>query len=377
MMEQRETARWTVTPTLLGFGVMRMPLNAEGTIDRERSDAMLRLAYESGVTYYDTAYTYHNGESEPYLGSFLKGHERSTYQVATKLPCWQVESLDDARRIFSNQAERLGVSYFDFYLLHSLDKATFLKMVALGVLDYLIAEQKAGRIIHLGFSFHQIYEEFEFILRYRSWDFCQIQYNFLDIEEQAGRAGYELATALGIPVIVMEPIKGGSLMNIGDDLKGRIAALDRDATLASYALRWVADHPNVKVILSGMSTLEHVRENIETLRNSVPLSSEEQETIDYISETMLSRLGNSCTGCSYCMPCPFGVDIPGNFALWNKARMFESYQAIANEWEDTGRQDTRPPSCTECGVCIPLCPQNIDIPADLKIVQQELTALRG
>ena len=377
MMEQRKTARWQVAPSLLGFGAMRLPQTAEGTIDRERSDAMLRLAYESGVTYYDTAYTYHRGESEPYLGSFLKGYDRSTFQVATKLPCWQVESLDDAKRIFADQANRIGVEYFDFYLLHSLDKAAFLKMVDLGVLDYLIEEQRAGRIIHLGFSFHQIYEEFEFILRYRAWDFCQIQYNFLDIEEQAGRAGYELATALSIPVIVMEPIKGGSLMNIGDDLKERITALDPEATPASYALRWVADHPNVRVILSGMSTLEQVKENIETLRSPVPLSGEEREAIESISETMRSRLGNSCTGCSYCMPCPFGVDIPGNFALWNKARMFESYAAIEKAWENPEQQEKRPPSCTECGACIPLCPQKIDIPTDLKAVQAELTALRG
>ena len=147
--------------------------DGRGTIDRERSDAMLRLAYESGVTYYDTAYTYHRGESEPYLGSFLKGMTARP-SGHTKLPCWQVESLDDAKRIFADQANRIGVEYFDFYLLHSLDKAAFLKMVDLGVLDYLIEEQGAGRIIHLGFSFHQIYEEFGFILRYRAWDFCQI-----------------------------------------------------------------------------------------------------------------------------------------------------------------------------------------------------------
>jgi len=377
MMEQRKTARWKAEPSLLGFGVMRMPLSDEGTIDRKKSDAMLRLAYESGVTYYDTAYTYHNGESEPYLASFLKGYDRSTYQVATKLPQWQVESLEDAKRIFADQLARLGVDYFDFYLIHSIGKTAFCRMVDLGVLDYLEEEQRAGRIIHLGFSFHQIYEEFAYILRYRNWDFCQIQYNFLDTEEQAGRAGYELATALGIPVIVMEPIKGGSLMNLDEQMRRAITDLDAEATPASYALRWVADHPNVKVILSGMSTLDHVRENIATLKAPKPLSATERQTIEGIGATMRSRLGNGCTGCSYCMPCPFGVDIPGNFALWNQARMFESYRMVRKEWEDAEQQEKRPPSCTECGVCIPLCPQMIDIPGDLKIVQAELSALRG
>jgi len=377
MMEHRKTARWNVDPSLLGFGVMRMPLSEDGTIDRTEGDAMLRLAYQNGVTYYDTAYTYHHGESEPYLGSFLKGLDRSTFQVATKLPQWQVESLDDAKRLFADQLARIGVEYFDFYLIHSIGKTAFLKMVELGVLDYLIEEQHQGRITHLGFSFHQIYEEFEYILRYRDWDFCQIQYNFLDTKEQAGRAGYELATALGIPVIVMEPIKGGSLMNLDEKMKQAIADLDPSATAASYALRWVADHPNVKVILSGMSTIDHVRENIATLKKPKPLSEKERDTIEEIGEAMRGRLGNSCTGCTYCMPCPFGVDIPGNFALWNKARMFQSYQMVEKAWEDERQAEKRPPSCTECGVCIPLCPQMIDIPADLKIVQEELTALRG
>ena len=377
MMERRTTPKWKATPALLGFGVMRLPLSSDGTIDREQSDAMLTLAYESGVTYFDTAYTYHHGEGEPYLGTFLTRYPRSSYQLATKLPHWQVESLEDAKRIFADQLERLNVEFFDYYLIHSIGKKAFTKMVDLGVLDYLLEEQQRGRIIHLGFSFHQVYEEFEYILRYRTWDFCQIQYNFLDTEEQAGRAGYELATALGIPVIVMEPIKGGSLANLGDELSKKITDLDSDATPASYALRWVADHPNVKVILSGMSTIDQVRENVATLSAPTPLSALEKSAIEAIGETMRGRIGNSCTGCSYCMPCPFGVDIPGNFALWNKARMFESYQVVKRAWENPAEAEKRPPSCTECGACLPLCPQMINIPADLKIVEAELTALKG
>lgn len=377
MMHIRPTPQWNTSPALLGFGVMRMPTKADGTIDRTLSDAMLKAAYEGGVTYFDTAYTYHNGESEPYLGSFLRQYPRSSYQVATKMPTWLVSSLDDAKRIFGEQRQRLGLEHFDFYLLHSIGKTAFTKMVEIGVLDYLIEEQQQGTIGNLGFSFHQIYEEFEYILRYRNWDFCQIQYNFLDTEEQAGRAGYNLATSLGIPVIVMEPIKGGSLINLNDDLASQFKALAPDASAASYALRWVADHPNVKVILSGMSTLEHVQENVATLKNPVPLSPKELHTVETVGETMRSRIGNSCTGCSYCMPCPFGVDIPGNFALWNKARMFDSYQIIKRAWESPHAADNRPSACTECGACVPLCPQMIDIPADLKTVDCELTALKG
>ncbi|NMA22762.1 MAG: aldo/keto reductase [Spirochaetales bacterium] len=376
-MQRRKTEKWKSEPSLLGFGVMRMPTTEDGKIDRTLSDAMLKRAYEGGVTYFDTAYTYHGGESEPYLGTFLSSYPRESFQVASKMPHWEIQSLEDAKRIFAEQLDRVGVEYFDFYLIHSIGKEAFTKVVDLGVLAFLEEQQRAGKIIHLGFSFHQVYEEFAYILRYRPWDFCQIQYNFLDTEEQAGTAGYELATELGIPVIVMEPVKGGSLMTLGDDLRKRFTDLDPTASVASYALRWVADHPNVKLILSGMSTMGHVEDNLATLSPPIPLSERERTTLEEVGQIMRERVGNSCTGCAYCVPCPFGVDIPGNFALWNKARMFDSYQMIKNAWESDEQQDKRPPACTECGVCIPLCPQMIDIPEDLKRVQDELTERRS
>jgi predicted aldo/keto reductase-like oxidoreductase len=377
MMEQRDNKKWKSTPSLLGFGAMRLPLTEDGAIDRPEAERMLARAYERGVTYYDTAYTYHKGESEPFLGRFLRQYPRESYLFATKLPQWLVDSLDDAKRLFAEQLERTGHEYFDFYMIHSIGKKAFVKMVELGVLDYLLEEKERGRIRHLGFSFHQIYEEFEYILRYHDWDFCQIQYNFLDIEYQAGTAGYTLATELGIPVIVMEPIRGGSLTTLGPELEAKLQSLDGKYSPAAYALRWVADHPNVHLILSGMSTMEHVEENIDTLTKPVPLSETEQAVIEEIGETMRKRVGNSCTGCQYCMPCPFGVDIPGNFTLWNRARMFQSYESVKGQWESEDQQDKRPPVCTECGVCIPLCPQMIDIPEDLKRVQSELEAMQG
>ncbi len=377
MIERRNTTNWKSNPALLGFGVMRMPVTATGTIDREQSDQMLSVAYEAGVTYFDTAYTYHGGESEAYLGTFLKRYPRESYQVASKLPHWNVETIDDVKRIFAEQFERLDLSYIDFYLLHSIGKKTFEKLVAVGALDYLIEQQKRGKIIHLGFSFHQVYEDFSYILNYRDWDFCQIQYNYLDTEEQAGRAGYNLAAEKGVPLVIMEPIKGGSLVNLGDDLTTRLTALDPTQTPASWALRWVADHPNVKVILSGMSTYEQVVENIATLRKPKPLSAHEEAVLEEIATEMRERVGNSCTGCAYCVPCPHGVDIPGNFALWNKARMFESYSVVEKTWENKAFQSGRPHACTACGVCLPLCPQMIDIPSDLVAAEDELAALKG
>ena len=374
-----ETRTWNtegLSISFLGLGAMRLPMKENGSIDRFEATAMLGEAYANGVTYFDTAYPYHNGESEPFLGSFLKQLKRESYQLATKLPQWLVHTLDDAKRLFSEQLERLQHDYFDFYLIHSIDKEAYVRMVDLGVVSYLEEEQKNGRIKHLGFSFHSIYEDFEYIAASRTWDFCQLQYNYLDTEEQAGDKGYELSTKLGIPVIVMEPIKGGSLANLPPDLEARLNELNTGASSASYALRWVADHPNVKVILSGMSTRQQVRENLETFNSPKPLTEVERSTLDAIGQTMRDRVGNGCTGCKYCMPCPFGVDIPGNFALWNKARMFDSYEVVRSQWENPKENDKRPLSCTECGQCVPLCPQHINIPEDLKLVQSELEGKR-
>ncbi len=358
-------------PFLLGFGAMRFPQTKEGKIDRPLATEMLRYAMEHGVTYYDTAYTYHGGESEPFLGEFLQDYDRTSFQLATKLPQWLVESVADAKRIFEEQLDRLGVEYFDYYLVHALKKATYVKMVDLGVLTYLEEEKQKGRIKNLGFSFHSSFEDFTYILLSRKWDFCQIQYNWLDIEEQAGRAGYELATEHEIPVIVMEPIKGGSLVTLPPALKEQLDQTIEDESIASISLRWVAEHSNVPVILSGMSTLDHVIENVETLTDPKPLKEEQHAALEKVGSFMRSQLGNGCTSCSYCMPCPYGVDIPGSFELWNTLRLFGQYEKIKKRWESLG--DAGPLSCTECMTCVPLCPQEIPIPSDLAKLQEEIS----
>jgi predicted aldo/keto reductase-like oxidoreductase len=375
-METRTFEKLGIETSLLGFGAMRFPLTDEGKIDRPLAEQMMDRAIAAGVNYIDTAYPYHNKESEPFVGTVLKKYDRSSFRLATKLPQWLVKDLEDAKRIFAEQLERLQVDYFDFYLLHSLNGESFDRMASLGVVDYLKEMKEAGKIRYLGFSFHSSYEAFEHILTYTDWDFCQIQFNYLDTEIQAGQKGYELAERMGIPMICMEPIKGGSLASLPPDLASELGKLDPKASAASYALRWVAGHPNIKVILSGMSSMEQVEDNIATFSPFRKLDDREQAVLRKISATMKQRVGNGCTGCKYCMPCPFGVDIPGNFSLWNQFRMFQSYAVVKQNWENEKAQKERPTSCTECGRCVSLCPQHIDIPSDLKRVQRELTAAR-
>lgn len=372
-METRTFEKSGITTSLLGFGAMRLPLTQDGAIDEVKAEEMMDLAIKGGVNYIDTAYPYHEGASEAFVGRALKKYPRKSFYLATKLPCWKVSSLDDAKSIFAEQLERLQMEYVDFYLLHAIDGEAYDKMVSLEIIPYLEELKKEGKIRNIGFSFHGIYEDFERILTSQTWDFCQIQYNYLDTKEQAGTKGYLLAEKMDIPVIVMEPIKGGSLASLPPDLQHILNGLDSKATPASFAMRWVGSHPYVKVILSGMSTLEHVSDNLRTLTEFEKLTEKEYIALDEIGDTMRGRVGNGCTGCKYCMPCPFGVDIPGNFALWNRFRMFGNYEMVKKEWENAAKEDQRPPACTECGQCVPLCPQLIDIPEDLKKMQAELT----
>jgi predicted aldo/keto reductase-like oxidoreductase len=372
-MEKRKIEKLGISTSLLGFGAMRFPITEDGKIDEPIAEKMIDLAIANGVNYIDTAYPYHNGESEPFVGKILSKYPRDSFFLATKLPQWLVKNLNDAKRIFEEQLTRLQTSYFDFYLIHSVNLETFTKMVSLGVLTYLQDLKAQGIIKNLGFSFHSSYEDFEKIVTFTDWDFCQLQYNYLDTEEQAGQRGYDLTKKLGVPLIVMEPIKGGSLAVLPPDLESKLKALDSEASSASYALRWVGGHENVKVILSGMSTLSQVEDNLKTFKTFTSLNETETKTIEEISSSMKSRAGNGCTGCRYCMPCPFGVDIPGNFSLWNKYRMFQNFDIVQKMWKNEKNQKERPLSCTECGRCVPLCPQHIDIPNDLKRVQQELS----
>lgn len=363
-----------VETSLLGFGCMRFP-TIDGKIDSVRAEKMLDDAIARGVNYIDTAYPYHNGESEPFTGKVLDKYPRDSYFLASKLPMWLINTLDDAKRIFNEQLERLHKDRIDFYLLHSLGKGGWEKVKKLGIIEYCEQLQREGKIRFFGFSFHDSYEVFEDIASYRDWDFCQIQLNYMDTMEQAGMKGYELTEKLNIPLVIMEPVKGGSLANLPDEITAKFKELDPDASTASWALRWVASLPNVKVVLSGMSDEAQVGDNLNTFTDFKPLSDEENKAVAEIADILASRVYNGCTGCNYCMPCPAGVNIPYNFKIWNTYGIYGNKGHTNWQWNNDIEEKQKAAHCIKCGKCEKHCPQKLPIREHLERLQSELDNL--
>jgi len=374
-MEYRNMENIGAKVSLLGFGCMRYPVNAKGGIDREQAFAMIDKAYKSGVNYFDTAYPYHGGESEPVTGEALSRYPRESYYLATKLPVWMAHTLDDAKRIFHEQLERLKKDYVDFYLLHALNKDRWKQIKELKILEYCEELKAAGKIRYLGFSFHDKYHVFKDIITSYPWDFCQIQFNYMDKDSQATTKGIELAEGLGIPMVIMEPVKGGSLASLPEDIGNIFKESNKDASPSSWALRYVGSFSNVKVILSGMSDMEQVEDNLHTFDSFMPLSSEEQKVVESVAQSLNSRVQNGCSACRYCMPCPKGVDIPGSFKIWNEYHVYGNIKDTLRKWNEGIKEEARPKNCVECGKCESVCPQKIHIREDLKRVQREMDAL--
>lgn len=374
-MEKRAFEKLGIQTSLLGFGCMRFPLTADQKIDEAEAENMIDRAIAAGVNYIDTAYPYHNGDSEPFVGRVLEKYDRDSYYLATKLPIWKLDTLEDAKKVFEEQMERLHKEdYVDFYLLHALDRAKFEKVKALGIVPYLEEMRAAGKIRYLGFSFHDDYEVFEEILNYYPWDFCQIQLNYMDTEIQAGMKGYHLAEEKGIPVIVMEPVKGGMLASLPTEIEEQLTKERAQASIASWALRFVGTLPNVKVILSGMSTMGQVEDNLSIFETFEPLSEKEQKLIENTADTLKSRVKNGCTGCAYCMPCPAGVDIPGNFRIWNDQAVYQNTEQTKKKWSGMDEK-AKADHCIRCGKCEKVCPQKISIRENLQQVAEELNTL--
>ncbi len=362
----------------LGFGCMRLPIidGQENRIDVDVAMEMVHSAIDRGINYFDTAYPYHQGMSEPFLGNALQDGLRKKVLIATKLPSWEVNSREDCDRILAEQLERLKTEYIDFYLLHALKKEWWEKLKNLGALEFLDQAIKVGRIKYAGFSFHDEIDSFKEIVDAYDWSFCQIQYNFMDEEVQAGTAGLNYAAERELGIVIMEPLRGGSLARKAPtDIQ---AIWDRSAkkrSPAEWALRWVWNHPDISVVLSGMTAPEQLEENCSIGASAEPcsLNENELEIIEEVKQQYRQRIKVDCTACGYCMPCPSGVNIPRVFSVYNDRFIFDEKRWSHLMYTFASNADEQASNCVECGECEEACPQEIPIIAALKECHEVLS----
>jgi hypothetical protein len=345
---------------------MRLPVidGDHSKINEPQATRMLRYAIDHGVNYVDTAYSYHHGTSEAFVGRALQDGYRQRVKLATKLPSWLVKASEDFDRYLNEQLGRLQIETIDFYLLHGLDEQSWHKLCDLNVLKWAEKAMADGRIGHLGFSFHDRYQVFQEIVdAYDQWTFCQIQYNYMDEEHQAGTKGVKYAADKGLAVVVMEPIRGGQLArNLPQAVMELFDSAARKRTPADRALQWVWNHPQVSLVLSGMSTLEQVKQNVASASQSGPgtLRADELALIARVRDKYRELCPIPCTQCQYCLPCPSGVNIPRVLEIYNEAIMYNDRnraRALYHWLKEEERADT----CTQCAQCEELCPQEIEI----------------
>jgi len=354
--------------SVLGFGCMRFPTCQDGSIDEAPSMQMLQYAFDHGVNYFDTAWVYHNDKSEEFLGRFLAQGIRDKVYIATKLPCWLIKSPADFDLYLDQQLQRLRTDRIDYYLLHSLNRDFWKNLRQHKVFDWLERAKRDGRIRFAGFSFHDNYALFKRIVDAYAWDFCQIQLNYYDTGYQAGLKGMHHAANKGLGVIVMEPLRGGKLaLSLSPEADAIWTRSKESRTNADRALRWLWNYPQVTLVLSGMSTLDQVKENVKLAGKSKLncISGHEQRLYQRVRRTIRARSVCRCTGCGYCLPCPSGVAIPFVFDLYESAHIFPDQERRRNEYLMYIFEARRADKCTQCGACLSKCPQSIDIPKEM------------
>ena len=366
-MEYRKFGNLDWEVSSLGFGAMRLPTDGDESSNIAEKEAieMIRYAIDNGVNYVDTAWPYHGVESEKLVAKALKDGYREKTRVATKLPIWLVDDKEDLDKYLNKQLEKLEVDKIDFYLIHALSKDRWQKCKDLEIMDWLKKVQKEGKIGYKGFSFHDDYDLFEDIVDYYEddWDFCQIQYNYLDTEYQAGQKGLKYAADKGLAVVVMEPLRGGTLAKEPPkEIKKIWDKADKKRSAPDWALQWLWNQEEVSVVLSGMSTLEQVKENVESASNSGinSLDKSEKDLIEKAADKFREMQPVNCTGCGYCVPCPNDVHIPMNFSLYNEAHLYDDYEEKNNTYNRL-KAKMRAENCIACGECLDKCPQNLSI----------------
>ena len=376
-MQYRKFGKLDWQVSALGFGCMRLPTidGKPGNIDQEKVTEMIHTAIEGGVNYFDTAYVYHDQKSEVALGKALQGGFRDRVRIATKSPIWMIQESDDFDRFLDQELDRLQTQTIDFYLLHALNHDSWEKVKRLDLLKRAEAARADGRIRHLGFSFHDKLEAFkEIVDGHETWDFCQIQYNYMDVDFQAGREGLRYAAAKGLGVVIMESLRGGKLAADMPATRPLWESASQKRKPADWALQWLWHQPEVSLALSGMSTLDQVKENVASAKVSGvgSLDADEVALIDKAREVIESLSPIPCTSCEYCLPCPNGVNIPRNFEVYNQAAMYAALDESRRAYQHWIPDDQKASACIQCDECQEKCPQQILISSWLPVVDEVL-----
>lgn len=381
-MLYREMGRTGEMVSILGFGCMRLPTDGRYEhIDRKKASSLLDFALESGVNYFDTAYTYHGinmkegGDSELFLGEYFhENGNRNEVYLSTKLPSWLINEKKDFDKYLNNQLKRLGTDYIDFYLLHSVKEKNWSHLEEMGVLDFLDSAIDDGRIKYTGFSCHDGTELFKDVVSSYNWDMCLIQYNYLDENIQVGREGLEFAVKRKMGVAVMEPLKGGVLADYTPPEVEEIwSNAENQKTPVQWAFRYIWNHPEINTVLSGMNKMKHLVENIFTALDGEPhsLTAEDLKLMDEVKEVYRQKIAVECSACDYCLPCPNGVNIPRCFSYLNQAAMLNDSTNVGTQYHFMLKDEEKADNCLGCGVCEELCTQNLPIREKMKQVKQE------
>jgi predicted aldo/keto reductase-like oxidoreductase len=366
-MKYRPFGKLDWQASALGFGAMRLPIvgGDPARIDEPEAAKMIEYAIDHGVNYLDNAYAYHRGNSETLVGKILQNEYRKKVRIATKMPCWLVNSQQDMDKYFDEQLRKLQVDYVDFYLFHGLNKERWRKLTDLEVLEWAEKRIHEGRIKHLGFSFHDTYQVFkEIVDSYDRWTMCQILYNYMDSDFQAGTRGLRYAASKGLAVVVMEPIAGGRLATKPPDQVQAIwDSAEKRRKPAEWALQWVWNHPEVSVVLSGMSTMQQVVENVKSADRSGPRSLSRKElAIIKRAAHKYRKLGFvACSACRYCLPCPQGVNIPQIISLYNEFYMKDRSDEVRSKYWEYVTPESQAKRCARCKQCESLCPQQLPV----------------
>ena len=376
-MKYRTMGKLGIRSSVFGLGCMRFngAPSGDSVIDEEKAISLIRRAIDGGVTYLDTAYIYLDKTSETVLGKALRDGYRERVTIATKVPSEAVKNRADMEALLDEELKKLQTDHIDFYLMHGINKEKWEYFKSIGAPEFFDDMKAAGKIRYKCFSFHGPYAEFEYILGDWDWDMVQIQYNFMDVENQAGTKGLQLAGSKGIPVVIMEGLLGGSLAKAPDNVQALYDAFPTRRTPVEWAFRWLADHPEVSVVLSGCNEPEQIDDNLRIFDTLEPgiMTPDEQKLIDEVRAAYLSRTRIGCTGCRYCMPCPNNVNIPGIFAVWNSVSLYGIDPNRDWGFMMTKEHKQGADNCVECGACEAACPQHLPIIEQLKCAWAKLT----